>query len=173
MSITVRRASPKDAAAYARIMGAPEVFADLMQVPHTDEEYWRAKLAESTAPGKQGLPLVAERHGEVVGTCGLHPAGLFLRRRHVMFLGISVAREAQNQGVGSALMQAMCDYADNWAQVLRLELTVFADNAPAIALYRKFGFEVEGTHRAYGMRAGRFVDALAMARLHPNPPSFP
>ena len=53
------------------------------------------------------------------------------------------------------------------------ELTVFVDNAPAIALYRKFGFEVEGTHRAYAMRGGHFVDVLAMARLHPSPPAFP
>ena len=53
---------------------------------------------------------------------------------------------------------------------LRIELIVFTDNAAAIALYRKFGFELEGTHRAYALRDGRYVDALAMARLHPNPP---
>ena len=87
-----------------------------------------------------------------------------------MMLGISVAREAQGRGVGSALMAAMCDYADRWAGVLRLELTVYTDNAAAVALYRKFGFVVEGTHRAYAMRDGRYVDAHAMARLHPDPP---
>ena len=70
-------------------------------------------------------------------------------------------------------MAAMCDYADRWAGALRLELTVYADNLPAIALYRKFGFEVEGTHRAYAMRDGRYVDALCMARLHPDPPQLP
>ncbi|MGE4051090.1 MAG: GNAT family N-acetyltransferase, partial [Piscinibacter sp.] len=69
-----------------------------------------------------------------------------------------------------ALMAAMCDYADRWAGALRLELTVFTDNAPAIALYRKFGFEIEGTHRAYALRDGRYDDVYAMARLHPNPP---
>jgi putative acetyltransferase len=72
--------------------------------------------------------------------------------------------------VGSALMAAMCEYADRWVGVLRLELTVYTDNAAAIALYRKFGFQVEGTLRGYALRDGRYVDALAMARLHPSPP---
>lgn len=172
MSITVRRASPRDAAAYARIMGDPEIFPGLMQLPYVDEDQWRARLTESSAPGKQDLSLAAELHGNVVGTAGLHPVGPALRRCHAMVLGISVAKEAQHQGVGSALMQAMCDYADQWAQVLRLELTVYVDNAPAIALYRKFGFETEGTFKAYAMRAGRYVDAYSMARLHPDPPQL-
>ena len=90
-----------------------------------------------------------------------------------MYLGISVAREYQRRGVGAALMAALCDYADRWAGVLRLELTVYADNAPAIALYRKFGFQTEGTHRAYALRDGAYADVLAMARLHPRPPTLP
>jgi putative acetyltransferase len=56
--------------------------------------------------------------------------------------------------------------------VLRIELTVYDDNARAIALYRKFGFEIEGRHRGYALRDGRYVDALTMARLHPAPPAF-
>ena len=54
-----------------------------------------------------------------------------------MSIGMSVAREAQRQGGGTALMQALCDYADRWIGALRLELTVCADNEPAIALYRR------------------------------------
>lgn len=173
MSITIRRASTKDAAAYARLMGDPAVYAGLMQMPYPSEETWAARLADSLAPGKQDLLLVAEEHGHVVGTCGMHPAGASPRRRHAMMVGISVAREAQGRGVGSALMAAMCDYADRWAGVLRLELSVYVDNAAAIALYRKFGFEVEGTHRAYALRDGVYVDTHAMARFHPNPPTLP
>lgn len=172
MTVTVRRATTKDAAAYVRIMGDPAVYAGLMQLPHPSEEMWAARLADSLAPGKQDVLLVAEEHGHVIATCGMHPAGASLRRRHVMGLGISVAKDAQGRGVGRTLMAAMCDYADRWAGVLRLELTVYADNAAAIALYRKFGFEVEGTHRAYALRDGQYVDVLAMARLHPNPPAL-
>ena len=40
---------------------------------------------------------------------------------------------------------------------------------PAIALYRKFGFEIEGTHKAYALRDGRYVDAYAMARIRAKP----
>ncbi|MDQ2735753.1 MAG: GNAT family N-acetyltransferase [Pseudomonadota bacterium] len=172
MTIAIRRATPADAAAYARIMGDPAVFPGLMQMPHANEELWRTRLVESSASGKHDLLLVAERDGDIVGTCGLHPVGPALRRRHVVAIGISVAPEAQGQGVGSALMQAMCDYADRWMGVLRIELSVYVDNAPAIALYRKFGFETEGRHRGYAMRDGRYVDAFAMARIHPDPPSI-
>lgn len=172
-TITVRRATTKDAAAHARLMSDPAVYSGLMQLPHPSEEMWVARLAENLAPGRQDLLLVAEQGGEVVGSSGLHPVGAALRRRHAMMLGISVAKEAQRRGVGSALMAAMCDYADRWVGVLRLELSVYVDNAPAIALYRKFGFEIEGTHRAYAMRDGAYVDAHAMARLHPNPPTLP
>ena len=170
MSITIRRASPNDAAAYARLMNDPAIFSGLLQMPHTDEETWRARLVESCTPGKIDLPLAAELHGIVVGSAGLHPVGQALRRRHAMTLGISVAREAQGKGVGSALMAALCDYADRWVGALRLELTVYTDNVAALALYRKFGFRIEGTHRGYAMRDGVYVDAYAMARLHPDPP---
>ena len=115
--------------------------------------------------------LVAERDGQVVGSAGMHAAGPALRRRHVVMIGLSVVSGAQRQGVGTALMQALCDYADRWMGVLRIELTVYVDNAGAIALYRKFGFETEGRHRGYALRDGRYVDAFAMARLHPDPPA--
>jgi len=172
MRITIRRARPDDAAAIARMMGDPAVYPGLMQMPYASEEAHRARLAGYLEPGKSDLSLVAERDGKVVGSAGLHPAGPALRRRHAMSLGISVIPEAQGDGVGSALMQALCDYADRWMGVLRLELQVYTDNAPAIALYRKFGFEIEGSHRGYAMRDGAYVDSYSMARLHPRPPAI-
>lgn len=172
MTITVRRATPADAAAYARIMGDPMVYPGLMQLPHPSEELWRTRLTGSTAAGSADVLLVAEAEGEVVGSCGMHPTSQSQRRRHAMMIGISVAGAWQGRGVGSVLMAAMCDYADHWLALLRLELTVFADNAGAIALYRKFGFVVEGTHRGYALRHGRYEDVLAMARLHPQPPGI-
>lgn len=175
MTLSLRRATVEDAAAFARILGDPAVYPNLMQLPYTNEQIWRARLAESTAPGKGDLMLVAERvvdgKPEVVGSAGLHPLSPLPRLRHAAMLGISVAREAQGQGVGTALMQALCDFADRWMQVLRIELDVYTDNAAALALYRKFGFEIEITQRGYALRDGRYVDSYGMGRLHPNPPA--
>ena len=170
MTITIRRATPKDAGSYARIMGDDDVYPNLLQMPYADEETWRTRLTDSCAPGKLDLGLVAELDGDVVGNAGLHPVGPAQRRRHVMGLGIAVATTAQGKGVGNALMQALVDYADDWAGVLRIELTVYPDNTRAIALYEKFGFVHEGRFRAYAMRNGEYVDTLAMARLHPRQP---
>jgi putative acetyltransferase len=173
MTITVRRATPKDAAAFARIMGDPAVYPGLMQLPYTNENLWAARLADNDQPDKPGLVLVAELNGEVVGNAGLHPVVTALRRRHAALLGMSVAPNAQRQGVGGALMTALCDYADRWAGVLRLELTVYTDNAAALRLYQRHGFVIEGTLRGYSMRDGQYADVYTMARFHPNPPQLP
>ncbi len=153
-------------------MGDLDVLGGLLQLPYATEAAWTKRIEEMpVAPASAELFIVAERGGEVVGNAGVHPTP-YVRRRHTAGIGMAVARHAQRQGVGMALMAAIIDWADNWAQLLRLELTVYTDNAAAIALYRKFGFEVEGTHRAYAIRDGVYVDALAMARLHPSPPSL-
>jgi putative acetyltransferase len=168
--IEIRRVRTSDAEAMARLMGDPDVLGNLLQLPYPSVEAWRTRLAEWDQPGRTDLLLVAEVEGEVVGNAGLNPVGPAVRRRHAMHLGITVAKAWHGRGVGTRLMSALLDAADRWLGCLRIELTVFVDNEPAIALYRKFGFEIEGTHRAYALRDGRYVDVLAMARLHPSPP---
>lgn len=157
----------------ADVMGDPQVFAGLLQLPYATEAAWRKRIEEMpTGPNTLELFLVAERGGRIVGNAGVHPA-LHVRRRHTAGIGMAVARDAQGQGVGSALMAAIIDWADNWAQLLRLELTVYTDNQAGLALYRKFGFVHEGTHLAFALRGGVYVNAHCMARLHPNPPQLP
>ena len=49
----------------------------------------------------------------------------------------------QGKGVGAALMRAGLTFADNWLNLTRVELEVYADNEAAIHLYERFGFELE------------------------------
>jgi putative acetyltransferase len=140
-------------------------------MPYPSETLWRERLETANQHHSRHLVLVAERAGQVVGNAGLHPAGDSPRRQHALSLGIMVASHAQGQGVGRALMAALIDVADQWANAQRIELTVFVDNARAIALYRSLGFEEEGRLRGYAFRHGRYEDVLAMARWRPAPPA--
>ena len=169
--IEYRRASPGDAAALFRLMSDPQVFAGLLQMPYPSVEGWRKRLEQQVE--QDGLHLLAVDNGEVIASGGIHSAGSRMRRRHVAGLGICVARERQGQGVGAEMMRRLLEWADNWAGYLRIELNVYTDNEPAIALYRRFGFEMEGTHRADALREGMYVDTHTMARFHPNPPRVP
>ena len=115
-------------------------------------ELWRKRLAEVSPTD---YLLVATIDGDVVGNLGLHAASKSPRRRHVGDIGMAVRDDRQRRGVGTALMQAAIELADGWLNYQRLELTVYTDNLAAMALYRKFGFAIEGTCRAYAFRDGQ------------------
>ena len=168
MSITIRHAEPDDFAACTAIYAQPLAQSGTLQLPMPSQELWKQRLS-SKAPLDRIL--VAVVAGEVVGNLGLHPV-VNVRRSHVAGIGMAVRDDSQGKGVGTALLKAAIDLADNWLNLLRLELTVFTDNEAAQRLYRRHGFVMEGTHRAYALRQGRYVDAFAMARLHPVPPGF-
>ena len=162
--VVVRRAEPGDAESiHATFLGARAI-AGTLQLPYPSVEAWRKRLAE--VPADDYL-LVATIAGEVVGNLGLHAASKSPRRRHVGHIGIAVRDDRQRRGAGSALLRAAVELADGWLNYQRLELMVYTDNLAALALYRKFAFTIEGTCRAYAFREGGYVDAYAMARLHP------
>lgn len=163
--ITIRRAEPEDFEALWRTMKDAQAYSGLLQLPYPSRDMWRRRLAQH---GETDFVLLACAGDEVVGNASLHPTGTSPRRAHAMKLGLAVRRDWHGRGVGKALLGALCDLADNWLNVFRVELTVFTDNERAIALYRKFGFEVEGTLKAYALRDGRYADAYAMARVRPK-----
>ena len=165
--ITIRALEPGDAQEVSALTGAYGTFEGTLQLPDmpvASRLEWLQKLEPHSCR------LVAVAEGRVVGSAGLHMAGTSLRRSHVRMLGIGIASGWQGHGVGRMLIARLLDWADNWAGVLRVELTVHADNDRAVALYRAAGFKEEGRHRAYAMKDGNYIDALCMARLHPSPP---
>ena len=167
-SIVVRRAEPGDAEALQAIFDAPLAMAGTLQLPYPSVAMWAKRIAEFPS---DDVLLVAEVSDEVVGNLGLHVAARSPRRRHAGMIGTSVRDDWQSRGVGTTLLAAGIDLADNWIGFARLELTVYTDNAAALALYRKFGFVIEGTARRYALRDGVFIDAFMMARHAPTVPA--
>jgi putative acetyltransferase len=162
MDVTVRHTEPEDYKALHRIFSGRRAIAGTLQMPFPRAEMWRERLSE---PPEGLYSLVACLDEEVVGEISLHTSPTRWRMRHVGGIGMAVRDDWQGKGVGTALMKAALDLADNWLNLTRIELSVYVDNAPAIALYKKFGFEVEGTLRHFAFRNGGYVDAYSMARL--------
>lgn len=161
-TIVIRRAEPGDYVAYQKIIQSPRVIWGTMQLPFPSVEQWRKRLAE---PEEGFYLLLACVEGEPVGGLGLHTNPNRPRRRHAAGIGMVVRDDWQGKGIGTALMQAAVDMADRWLNISRLELEVFVDNEPALKLYKKFGFEIEGTLRKSVFRDGEYVDTYTMARL--------
>ncbi|MBI5031166.1 MAG: GNAT family N-acetyltransferase [Chloroflexi bacterium] len=163
MNLTIRRAEPSDYEAIAKIFTYPKVVWGTLQLPYPSVEAWRKRLAE---PPEGFYSLVACIATEVVGQIALHTFPNAPRRRHTGQIGMMVRDDWQGKGVGTALMQAVVDLADKWLNLRRLELDVYVDNEPALKLYKKFGFEIEGRQVDEAFRDGIFVDTYHMARLH-------
>ena len=160
--MSVRHAEPDDAEAIHRILWGPRATAGTLQLPLQSVEGVRKRFFSETREGLYHLVACVDE--EVVGHLGLE-AFTRPRRRHAGEIGMAVRDDWQGRGVGTALMEAALDLADNWLDLTRIELGVYTDNTAGVALYKKFGFEVEGTHRRYAFRNGEYVDAYSMARI--------
>jgi putative acetyltransferase len=159
--LTVRHSASGDGEQLRQIFAEPSNYSATLQLPFPSLELWEKRLAGHT---EGRFSLVACRGEELVGQLGvfMNPNP---RRRHVAALGMAVKSTARRQGVGSALLNAAIELTERWQAVRRIELEVFTDNEPAIALYRKFGFETEGTLRQFAFRDGKYADVYLMARV--------
>lgn len=155
--VTVRAMRADDLEAVTAFLNLPGFRHGTLRLPFQSIEETRRRF-EAMSPGN--ISLVAEYDGVPVGDAR-HQG----RRSHAASIGMGIHDDFTGKGIGSALMQALVDTADNWLDIKRLELTVYTDNPVALALYRKFGFEQEGLLKAFGFRAGEYVDAYTMARV--------
>ncbi|MEZ2132294.1 MULTISPECIES: GNAT family N-acetyltransferase [unclassified Sinorhizobium] len=158
----IRAVRPSDTEAVTALMNLPGYRAGTLRPPFQRIEEVRRKLENPTG---DSLNLVAVLDGEIVGNASMtRYSG---RRLHAAGIGMGVHDDYCGRGIGTALLGALIDSADNWLDIKRLELTVYIDNTPGLRLYEKFGFEKEGLLRNFGFRAGSYVDAYTMARLRP------
>ena len=160
--LKIRRAEAEDCSEICEMFESPRVYSGTMQVPYPSREYWRRRLSENTQSVYTLVGIIDER---IVGMVSVVMFPERPRRKHVGVIAICVDDNWQGKGVGAALMQAIVDLADNWLNLTRLELEVYADNEAAIHLYERFGFEVEGTLRRHAFRDGEYVDSKVMGRL--------
>ena len=125
----------------------------------------------------KGYPqFVAIAGGDVVGWCDVIPRNRPLVA-HCGVLGMGLLPPFRGKGNGAALINATLTEARR-KSIMRIELTVYANNKPAIALYKRVGFKREGRLRYAVLLDGHYMDMILMAIINqptvvPNDPTSP
>ncbi|MGB3298342.1 MAG: GNAT family N-acetyltransferase [Phormidesmis sp.] len=168
VDFTIRSIEVSDCEALCALQRCPKVRQGTLKMPYRTVAETRRQLEQRPETMYQ---LVAVQDSmpqknssaQIVGVVSL--AQMKHSRQHVGYVGMAVHDDYHNQGIGSQLLKEAINIADDWLNLQRVELTVFIDNAPAIHLYKKFGFVIEGTLKKYAFRAGNYIDAYTMARI--------
>lgn len=138
----IRRARPDDAAEIREVYRAAAVQGTLARMP---DEVDDAYVAGFMAAARNGLEVVAERDGRVIGD--LHAARLSPRifARTLGDLTIAVHPDHQGQGIGRKLFEEFLRIVrDEMPDIDRVELFAWDENQPALRLYESLGFQFEG-----------------------------
>ncbi|HEX9134767.1 MAG TPA: GNAT family protein [Ktedonobacteraceae bacterium] len=128
----------------------------------TTPEEQRAQIEHLLKHENQTI-FVAEHDDQLVGYLA-SIGGESKRNRHSVYIIIGILQAFSGQGIGTKLFHRLEEWAHQ-QHIHRLELTVMAHNNAGIALYKKQGFEIEGTKRHSLLVNGQFVDEYYMAKL--------
>jgi ribosomal protein S18 acetylase RimI-like enzyme len=139
----------------ASLQTEPEAFGSVYEVEAARPvDYFIERLTSSIVLG-------AYAGGRIVGVAGFkQETGLKERHKGVVW-GVYVESDARGLGIAAALIAGIVDCARDVVE--RLNLSVVQGNDAAIALYRRFGFEVYGVEPRARKTRGAYVDKVLMA----------
>ena len=157
MSVEVRDLRPGDWPEVARIF--EEGIATGNATFETEVPPWEAWDAAHLGEHR----FVAERGGRVCGWIAAAPVSARCCYAGVAELSVYVGEEARGQGVGRALLAALIASSER-AGVWTLQTGVFPENAPSLALLRRFGFRAVGTQERIGRLHGIWRDVVLLER---------
>jgi len=174
--LEVRQASRRDAARYIEhtatlvaethfmLQGPEDVLASLAEQQEQLEALDKRANCLGLTAGRPGPSPGRQR---ILGSLSL-VGGKSRRTEHVVELSMGVLREAWGRGLGGLLLDLALAWARESPMVRRVSLQVYADNAPALALYRSRGFAEEGVLRRYVKDGSRSWDLIGMGLVFPG-----
>jgi len=163
-AIELRTATLQDCEALRHF--ATELFAEelpgIFDRPAPTVAVERAFVTSRLEPDNATI-LVAMLGSEVVGLMDFL-GGTYDEDRHVGQFGLSVAREHRDQGIGSALVAALMDWAPAHG-IRRVEAHAWSNNLRAVRLYERLGFVQEAVRREAIVSGGEVLDVLVLVRM--------
>lgn len=159
MTLIIRQAKVEDAPFLAK--AEKEIAEEPGFLCSLPSEISEQKIRE-TIETIEGMYLVAEKEGQIVGHGFLHLLHL-QTIRHVAQLMIGIHKGHQEKGIGTKLLGSLIDWAKKSGTVEKIELNVRATNKRARALYKKLGFHEEGILKNRIKLENGYIDDILMA----------
>jgi len=132
------------------------------KVTREAEIEWLAK-ALSRMELEEVVYLVAEVDGKVVASSELSRR-LSGYDKHVGSIGIAIKKGFRDLGIGTEMMKTLVEQGKSWGLKV-LTLTVFANNARALHVYRKSGFVETGRIPKRFFKEGQYLDEVIMTMM--------
>jgi RimJ/RimL family protein N-acetyltransferase len=162
----IRQINTTDAAAFVQLVQQVEREAEYMLFEPEERNIsveQQRKRIEAIEQEEHAAIFLAENAHHLTGYL-MAVGGGASRNRHTVYLVIGILAEYRGQGIGTKLFRQL----EKWAMthgIHRMELTAVTSNEPGLALYRKIGFEIEGTKKDSLQINDEYVDEYYMAKL--------
>lgn len=157
----MREAEVADTEVMAQVMAVVAEEGVIGTEPPVDVRALAQRFRRTLDDAGRGGMWVLEESDRVLGHAGVREPGA----HGVLALGMAILPEGRGRGGGRRLLDRAVEHARSTG-AHKVELEVWPDNARAVALYARAGFEVEGLRRShYRRRDGSLRSALIMALL--------
>lgn len=163
----IREVRPEDAENFICLIKQVEAEAKFMLMEagerKTTHEQQRKQLELIKQQSNSTIFVAEQENGKLIGYL-IAIGGSVKRTKHSAYLVIGILEDFRGRGIGTSLFQRVEEWAID-SRILRLELTVVTQNEAGLALYKKSGFEVEGTKRKSLMVDDEFYNEYLMSKL--------
>ena len=163
--VTIRQAKVSDA---ANLLHAIKTYIPQSEyIPKFEEEIrltikQEEEWIQSFISSNNSLLLVAEHDNEIIGNIDLtgHQRKAM---EHTAVIGMGMIAPWRNTGLGTAMMEAIIDWAKQNSILELIWLQVYTENVLGLGLYKKMGFTENGIIKNFFKHNEKYFDNLTMS----------
>ncbi|MBT2683402.1 GNAT family N-acetyltransferase [Bacillus sp. ISL-37] len=164
--MNIRHAEERDTDDFAQLIHEVESTTNFMLFGPGERKFnpeAQRKMIQTLRTEENSNIFLAEAYSGLAGYL-IAKGGSASRTKHTAYLVIGIMSGFRGSGIGTRLFEELFSWGKE-VRIHRLELTVMTENKAGIALYRKMGFEIEGTKKDSLLVDGQYKDEFYMSRI--------